>query len=97
KEGGGLAVVQDPAEAQVPGMPSNALERVSVDYVVSVNALASLLIELTGAPAGDPNLAGEVPLETAEETGPAPGPGEKGLRLEPQGDASAFTCPDCKG
>ena len=35
KQYGGLAVVQDPGDAQYPDMPKNALQHVSADYVLS--------------------------------------------------------------
>jgi len=67
KGAGGLAVVQDPADALYPGMPQTALENVSVDYVVPLSELPSLLVRLTeedlpdrsGGEAVSPNLPGE--------------------------------------
>lgn len=46
KGGGGLSVVQDPAEALVPSMPINALLYDHVDLVLPLTELASLLIPL---------------------------------------------------
>ena len=45
---GGSAVVQDPADAQAPSMPRNALAHVSVDHVVPAAEIAQLLIRLAG-------------------------------------------------
>jgi len=67
KRAGGLAVVQDPADALYPGMPQTALENVSVDYVVPLSEVPSLLVRLTeeilpdlpGGEAVSTNLPGE--------------------------------------
>jgi two-component system chemotaxis response regulator CheB len=36
KSRGGIAIVQDPADAEVPSMPENAIKAVDVDYLVPV-------------------------------------------------------------
>lgn len=46
KHFGGLAVVQDPDEAQFNDMPRNALEHVRADYVVRVAEMGPLLAQL---------------------------------------------------
>lgn len=46
KEQGGLTLVQDPASAQVPVMPKAALALRAPDYVLSLNDIGQLLIEL---------------------------------------------------
>jgi chemotaxis response regulator CheB len=46
KRRGGTVIVQDPAEAEYPNMPRNALENVIVDYVLSANQIGHTLIEL---------------------------------------------------
>jgi len=43
---GGIAVVQDPDDADHDSMPRNALAHVDVDHIVRSQDLASLLIEL---------------------------------------------------
>lgn len=43
KESGGIAVVQDPTDAENGGMPTAALERVPVDHVVPLATMGSLL------------------------------------------------------
>jgi len=47
---GGLAIVQDPAEATFPGMPSNALKHVQVDHVLPAKKIGMLLARIAGAP-----------------------------------------------
>src|SRR5262245_58947852 len=43
KDAGGVAVVQDPAEAEVPSMPRNAIEAVNVDHVLRASAIGQLI------------------------------------------------------
>jgi two-component system chemotaxis response regulator CheB len=49
KQLGGVAIVQDPAEAPFPGMPLHAIEHVNVDHVVPLAGIAPLLVRLTAA------------------------------------------------
>src|SRR5689334_23277097 len=46
KHFGGITIVQDPMDAEVPSMPENALREVSVDYCVGVSELPELLVRL---------------------------------------------------
>jgi two-component system, chemotaxis family, protein-glutamate methylesterase/glutaminase len=46
KDCGGTAVVQDPQEAQFPGMPQSAMAHVTVDYVLSLVQIGPLLVAL---------------------------------------------------
>lgn len=46
KELGGLAIVQDPADAEAASMPRNALAAVTPDHVVPLKDLAPLLVKL---------------------------------------------------
>jgi two-component system chemotaxis response regulator CheB len=93
KRGGGLAVVQDPADAAFSAMPGNAIKAASPDHVVPLLVIAPLLNRLVSEHVGDDSLVKEVPLETAEE---AP-PGTPFQRSEDQGDPSNLTCPECHG
>ena len=43
KQAGGVAIVQDPADAPFPGMPQAALNSVAVDYTVRLSEIAPLL------------------------------------------------------
>jgi two-component system chemotaxis response regulator CheB len=51
KEKGGIAIVQDPADAQAPNMPLAALAAVKADFVVPLSKLGVLLNELLDKPA----------------------------------------------
>lgn len=53
KRCGGVSVVQDPDDAEWPGMPRNALMRDSVDHSVPLRGLAPLLVRLASEPRPD--------------------------------------------
>ena len=99
KQHGGVAVVQDPAEADFESMPRSALGVVDVDYVLSAAEIAVTLIRLSQTVAQRPRLHEEPIMPRSDD-------------LEPQltttttqvaemedrfGSASALTCPDCGG
>ena len=46
KQNGGVAIVQDTAEALFTGMPFSALDRVAVDHVLRVSEIGPILDEL---------------------------------------------------
>ena len=50
KQRGGKAIVQDPSEALFPDMPQHAKDNVSIDYVVPLRDIATLLTDLAGQP-----------------------------------------------
>jgi two-component system, chemotaxis family, protein-glutamate methylesterase/glutaminase len=91
---GGIAVVQDPADAEYPDMPRNALEMAPADHVTTVHDLAPLLTDLIGRPAA---AARPVPRDiTLEAEMMARGEGDMDV-LDRIGERSVFTCPDCGG
>ncbi len=47
KHYGGIAIVQNPMDAEVPSMPENAMRQVNVDYCVGVSELPALLVRLS--------------------------------------------------
>ena len=49
KRRGGIAIVQDPAEAASPSMPRSAVGNVPADYVVQISELAPLLVQLASS------------------------------------------------
>jgi two-component system chemotaxis response regulator CheB len=51
---GGIAVVQDPAEAEAPDMPASAIEYTEVDFVRRIDEIAPLLMELASRPVENP-------------------------------------------
>ena len=50
KQLGGVAIVQDPADAMFPSMPESAIRHTNVDYVVSLAKIPALLSRLATAP-----------------------------------------------
>lgn len=85
KRRGGMAVVQDPKEAEAPGMPRAAMLCVDVDYCVGIAEMPRLLSELayrlakdgSAEPAAEDN-------QTVEQN--------RVLKRPP-----ALTCPECGG
>jgi two-component system chemotaxis response regulator CheB len=95
KQLGGVAIVQDPADAMYPSMPKNAIAYVDVDYVVPLSGIARLLVEVTAAP--ERELASQVPenMEIEVKIAKQEDPLVAGVgRL---GEPSVFACPDCHG
>jgi two-component system chemotaxis response regulator CheB len=94
KRCGGIAVVQEPLDAAVPGMPQNALRHVLVDHVAPANELGAILARLAREPAGDtPPIPLDIRLETAIAAQEL-----AGMETEDRlGTPSRFTCPECHG
>jgi len=103
KERGGLALVQDPTEAEVASMPESAIQRVAVDYVLPAAQLATRLVELvqqTVAPANvvdAPETASGDRHRTELEIGVAANDNDAGMALFSHGTLSPYTCPECHG
>lgn len=89
KRYGGVAVVQDPDEADYPSMPRSALQNVEVDHVSPLADIAPLL--------------GELAREPVTTTGPLPEVDDMKTELEhgndpeEKGVPSDLTCPECGG
>jgi two-component system chemotaxis response regulator CheB len=78
---GGVVVVQDPDDAEQPGMPRSALKHVSVDHVVELKGMGLLLGSLVSANVADRS---EESTTMKEHSRAFDTP-------------VAFTCPDCGG
>jgi two-component system chemotaxis response regulator CheB len=91
---GGIAVVQDPADALYPGMPGSALGHVHVDYVLPAASMGKLLARLVGdlaEPPADPAPSG-MRVEVEKE-----GFSMEAFEGNHPGEPSGFSCPDCNG
>jgi two-component system chemotaxis response regulator CheB len=92
---GGVTVVQDPADALYPGMPTSALDHVNIDHVVPIAEMADLLVRLCKEEAVEvdrpvsPLLAMETDMALMDE---------KAMNEDDRpGQPSGFSCPDCNG
>jgi len=101
KHRGGVAIVQDPNDAQVPSMPENALREVGVDYVVPLAEVANLLVRLSQEAIEETEETPEVVMQEDKRT-------ELEIRIAAQdnaleggimkfGELTPFTCPECHG
>ena len=92
KKCGGVAVVQDPKDADYPGMPTSALANVDVDHVLPLAGIGGLL----GSLPYEPRPAGEGGCDEIEEE-----PDAMGVSEEPEitrgAEPSGLTCPECGG
>jgi two-component system chemotaxis response regulator CheB len=96
KKRGGVAIVQDPAEALFPGMPQSALDRGAADHCVPLRDIPPLLAQIADQPAAD-EAAYPVPTDMDLEARIV----ERDMDIlhneEHPGTPSAFSCPECGG
>ena len=95
KRCGGIAIVQDPCEAEFPSMPQTALRNVDIDYVVSLRMMGPLLDEITHGTV--PQLKVVIPEDLKLEAAIAErvvGTVAEVLRIA---HPVPLTCPDCGG
>src|SRR6185436_13528007 len=88
----GVAVVQDPEDADYPSMPRSAIASVEVDHVLPLAGIASLLGELVHQPVDDPE-----PPPKEEDAMSIKRELELGEDREGKGAPSGLICPDCGG
>jgi two-component system chemotaxis response regulator CheB len=91
---GGVAVVQDPADAAFPDMPRSALRHVAADHVVPLESMGGLMVRLAQEPApevGPPpeDVVREAEITARYETGSKP--------VEGLGRMTHLDCPECGG
>lgn len=95
KSRGGVAVVQDPADALYPGMPENALSQTEADYVLPVSEMGPQLEQLAQDPA--PRGETKVPEEMEMEADIAEFTLGSLQSTHRPGTPAGFGCPDCGG
>ncbi|HYW08831.1 MAG TPA: chemotaxis protein CheB, partial [Longimicrobium sp.] len=95
RERGGICVVQDPAEAMYPGMPSSAISIAGADHVVSLAEIAPLLAQL----AANPVISEETPVPDRMEMEAEISEMDAGALAgdERPGVPSSYSCPECHG
>ena len=81
KRRGGVAIVQDPSDAEVAEMPSAALENVEVDFCLPIAEMPDLLTRLA----------------RAEAQPSAHRPSYGASTMSQMGTPVAFSCPECGG
>lgn len=96
KSRGGLAVVQDPADAAFPDMPRSAIRYVDVDFQLPLadipSTLARLARELMDR-APRPRRAGNaMPQDPSDHPDP-----DHARELDESGKRALFSCPECGG
>lgn len=96
---GGLAVVQDPADAAVSAMPQNAMQAVHVDYKAPIAEMAALLARLAGeeVPDGNGHDKGNMDRRTEMEVSVAMENESIKFNLLNEGRLTPYTCPECHG
>jgi two-component system, chemotaxis family, protein-glutamate methylesterase/glutaminase len=95
KAAGGLSLVQDPADAEWPSMPKNAVARDHVDHVATIAGIADLLVRLAHEEAGP-----SIPLPDeyrVEDSIAAQEFAVTEAEIETPGEPSHLSCPDCGG
>ncbi|CAN5166222.1 chemotaxis protein CheB [soil metagenome] len=94
KRCGGICIVQDPADADFPDLPQNAINQVDVDYCLPLSEIGGLLYQLIDKKIGKRK---PVPKDIAIEAKIA----ERVLSDLPSvnalGDQVPFNCPGCGG
>jgi two-component system, chemotaxis family, protein-glutamate methylesterase/glutaminase len=91
---GGLSVVQDPADALFPEMPSNALAQAGADHCVPQSQLADILVKAVTENLAEPTFE-HGPERRQQQVG------EVSMKQndydDKPGTSSDFSCPDCGG
>lgn len=100
---GGVAIVQDPAEAVVAGMPESALRHARADHILPAAGIAAVLSDLVGRTTRpghrtDPRQETPVMTDDAERLDQAI---ERDFSRQGQdqrtGESTMYVCPDCGG
>jgi two-component system chemotaxis response regulator CheB len=99
KQRGGFTIVQDPAEATFPSMPTSVMQKIQVDYSLPLREIAPLLDKLSREEASE---EGSYPLPEEMEIEAQIAEQEMGASdlitsVEKIGKISKLTCPDCHG
>jgi two-component system chemotaxis response regulator CheB len=95
---GGVCIVQDPAEAFAPDMPTSALENVDIDMVLPLHEIASVLARIAGEETPDREDRMPIPLPNWIRIENRFLHGDANVdELSEIGSPSILTCPECGG
>ena len=100
KNRGGIAIVQDPAEALYNVMPQSAIDNNSVDYILPVREIAPALRSLVGEEIVEEGAKATVKDDLEKELevlGQRLDSEEMIENVEQLGTTTMFTCPECHG
>lgn len=95
KQRGGMAVVQDPDDAEFPDMPRNAMAVTAVDHPVPVREMAAVLTRIAAEVVIES--ADAVPADMASEVRMAARNDSSMEDLDAIGKRVPLTCPECGG
>src|SRR5438270_12135412 len=90
KQHGGMAVVQDPAEAVFPSMPANAARFADPDHIVPLDKVAPLLAGIVEEWSQERKARAQRATDEHEQPTDASAAAQAG-------EPSEFTCPECGG
>jgi two-component system chemotaxis response regulator CheB len=91
---GGIAVVQDPADAMYPGMPQSAIDNADVDHCVPLTAMGGLLEQLSRERSGKRTA---IPKDIRIEAEIAERVLSNVDQVEKLGEQVPYNCPNCGG
>lgn len=94
KKCGGLAVVQDPKDADHPAMPQSALDNIDVDHCIAMAGMGQLLDRLVHMPAGKRR---PVPKDVRVEAEIAERVLSDVAQVNGLGSQVPYNCPNCGG
>jgi two-component system, chemotaxis family, protein-glutamate methylesterase/glutaminase len=92
---GGVAVIQDPKDAQFPDMPRNALDAAGADYCVARSDIATVLTKMATEEPAKKQM--EAVSEARRRTSTAEVYMDNFQQEQKHGKPSVFGCPDCGG
>ncbi|HUQ65534.1 MAG TPA: chemotaxis protein CheB [Flavitalea sp.] len=98
KHFGGTAIVQDPAEAEVKGMPQSAIRQVKVDYCLTVKGIIDYMTNMVEKKTFEKDH--EVMLQDKKTEAEIKVAGESNAleaNIMKFGSLTPFTCPECHG
>jgi two-component system chemotaxis response regulator CheB len=95
KHYGGIAVVQDPMDAEVPSMPQHAMREVKVDHCVTISEMTDLLVRLSKEPIENVDFMKDEQTKKEIQIAAEESAMEKGVLNF--GELTPFTCPECHG
>ena len=93
KECGGIAIAQNPEEAEFPSMPASAIRNVAVDHIARLDDISALIERYA-----DGNVLKRSRMRPTADRPDVAEAGDNALpSYRPRGEPSALTCPECGG